>query len=167
LAAGGRVLTIVDALTVDGELIVRSLFKEYADSLGIDLCFQDFQEELATLPGSYAPPDGRLLLAFHNDQPAGCVALRPLEPGICEMKRLYVRPAFRSLGVGKLLAEQVISEARTVGYRRMRLDSLPSMTAALGLYRRLGFREMPPYRANPIEGAVFLELELIESTNDA
>ncbi len=160
-------LTIVDALTVDGELIVRSLFKEYADSLGIDLCFQDFQEELATLPGSYAPPDGRLLLAFHNDQPAGCVALRPLEPGICEMKRLYVRPAFRSLGVGKLLAEQVISEARTVGYRRMRLDSLPSMTAALGLYRRLGFREMPPYRANPIEGAVFLELELIESTNDA
>jgi putative acetyltransferase len=167
LAAGGRVLTIVDALTVDGELIVRSLFKEYADSLGIDLCFQDFQEELATLPGSYAPPDGRLLLAFHNDQPAGCVALRPLEPGICEMKRLYVRPTFRSLGVGKLLAEQVISEARTVGYRRMRLDSLPSMTAALGLYRRLGFREIPPYRADPIEGAVFLELELIESTNDA
>jgi ribosomal protein S18 acetylase RimI-like enzyme len=161
------VLRIVDALAVDGVLKVRLLFEEYAESLGIDLCFQDFQEELATLPGSYAPPDGRLLLAFHNDELAGCVALRPLEPGICEMKRLYVRPPFRSLGLGRMLAEQIVSEARIAGYRYMRLDSLPSMAAAITLYRRLGFREIAPYCVNPIEGALFLELQLSEPTDDA
>jgi putative acetyltransferase len=161
------VLRIVDALAVDGVLKVRSLFEEYAETLGIDLCFQDFQDELATLPGSYAPPDGRLLLALHNDELAGCVALRPLEPGICEMKRLYVRPPFRSLGVGKMLAEQIVSEARMAGYRYMRLDTLPSMAAAITLYRRLGFREIAPYRVNPIEGALFLELRLSEPTDDA
>ena len=160
-------LRIVDALAVDGVLKVRSLFEEYAETLGIDLCFQDLQEELATLPGSYAPPDGRLLLAFHNDELAGCVALRPLEPGICEMKRLYVRPPFRSLGLGKMLAEQIVSEARMAGYRYMRLDTLPSMAAAITLYRRLGFREIAPYCVNPIEGALFLELQLSEPTNDA
>jgi ribosomal protein S18 acetylase RimI-like enzyme len=161
------VLRIVDALAVDGVLKVRLLFEEYAESLGIDLCFQDFQEELATLLGSYAPPDGRLLLAFHNDELAGCVALRPLEPGICEMKRLYVRPPFRSLGLGRMLAEQIVSEARIAGYRYMRLDSLPSMAAAITLYRRLGFREIAPYCVNPIEGALFLELQLSEPTDDA
>jgi putative acetyltransferase len=161
------VLSIVDALAVDGLLKARSLFEEYADSLGIDLCFQDFQEELATLPGSYAPPDGRLLLALHDGEPVGCVALRRLEPGICEMKRLYVRPAFRAFGLGRMLAQRIVNEARDAGYQRMRLDSLPSMTAALALYRRLGFREIAPYRRNPIEGSVFLELQLSGSTNDS
>jgi putative acetyltransferase len=160
------VLNIVDALAVDGLLKVRCLFEEYAASLGIDLCFQGFAEELANLPGHYAPPEGRLLLAFQNDDLAGCVALRPLEPGICEMKRLYVRPALRSLGLGRMLAQRILKEAQEAGYQRMRLDSLPSMVAALSLYRRLGFRETAPYCRNPIEGAVFLELDLSESTND-
>lgn len=159
-------LSIVDALAVDGLLNVRCLFEEYAASLGIDLCFQGFEEELATLPGGYAPPAGRLLLAFEDTEVAGCVALRQLEPGICEMKRLYVRPAFRSLGVGRMLAQRVIQEGREAGYRCMRLDSLPSMAAALALYRDLGFREIEPYRDNPVNGAVFLELHLNRPSRD-
>lgn len=135
-----------------------------AASLGIDLCFQGFDEELATLPGSYAPPRGRLLLASWNRAAAGCVALRPLEGGACEMKRLYVRPGYRSLGVGRALAEQVIGEARHAGYTCMRLDSLPGMARAINLYRQLGFRDVPPYRENPVPRAVFLELELKGAT---
>lgn len=160
MAAGWSMVRIVDALAVNGLPHARRLFEEYAASLDIDLCFQGFAEELATLPGSYAPPAGRLLLAVQDDEIAGCVALRPLEPGACEMKRLYVRPAYRSLGVGRMLSERVVQEARNAGYRCMRLDSLPSMVAALDLYRRLGFREIPPYCDNPIQGAVFLELQL-------
>jgi ribosomal protein S18 acetylase RimI-like enzyme len=145
----------------------RRLFEEYAGSLGVDLCFQGFEEELATLPGNYAPPSGRLLLAIHGDNLAGCVALRCLEPGVCEMKRLYVRPAFRSLGVGRMLADRIIEEARDAGYRRMRLDTLPTMARARALYRQIGFREIASYRDNPIEGAAFLELDLNRSLDDA
>jgi GNAT superfamily N-acetyltransferase len=157
-------LSIVDASSGDALLQVRSLLEEYAGSVGIDLCFPGFAGELATLPGHYEPPRGRLLLAHWNGDPAACVALRPLENGICEMKRLYVRPAHRGLGLGRILVERIISEAGQAGYSSMRLDSLPSMKAALQLYRRLGFRDIPRYGENPVPGARFLELPLVRQT---
>jgi putative acetyltransferase len=135
---------------------VRALFGEYADSLPFSLEFQDFDRELALLPGPYAPPRGALLLI----RGAGCVGLRPLDGTTCEMKRLYVRPAARGRGVGRLLAGAVIAEARRLGYARMRLDSTPGMESAQALYERLGFREIPPYRVNPVAGTRFFELEL-------
>jgi ribosomal protein S18 acetylase RimI-like enzyme len=139
----------------------RELFLEYAESLGFSLCFQSFDEELKNLPGAYAAPSGRLLLAQYDQQPAGCVALRKLEANICEMKRLYVRPAYRGKGLGRILVERVIAEARAIGYERMRLDTIASsMKDAVELYRRMGFKEIAPYRANPIEGALYLELLL-------
>jgi putative acetyltransferase len=134
----------------------RALFREYADSLPFSLEFQDFERELAQLPGPYAPPRGALLLV----RGAGCVGLRPLDGSTCEMKRLYVRPSARGRGIGRLLAEAVIAEGRRLGYARMRLDSTPGMESAQALYARLGFREIPAYRANPIPGTRFLELEL-------
>ena len=137
-----------------------SLIREYASSLGFDLGFQDFEEELAALPGDYGLPEGCLLVAFHGRQPAGCVALRKLREGICEMKRLYVKPHFRGAGIGRGLAEQVIEDARRRGYTTMRLDTIQAMTAGNGLYHSLGFREIAPYYDNPIEGAVFMELDL-------
>ena len=140
---------------------IRELFLEYAQSLGFSLCFQSFDKELGGLPGDYAPPDGRLLLAACEDVVAGCVALRKLDQEICEMKRLYLRPQFRGKGLGLILAERVIAEARQVGYKQLRLDTVePVMKTAVAMYRKLGFREIAPYRSNPIEGAIYMELQL-------
>jgi ribosomal protein S18 acetylase RimI-like enzyme len=139
----------------------RTLFLEYGRSLGFSLCFQSFDEELKNLPGSYGPPGGRLLLAQYAGHAAGCVALRKLEAGICEMKRLYVRPADRGRRLGRMLVECVIAEARTIGYKRMRLDTIESaMKDAIALYRRMGFEEIAPYSAIPIEHALWMELRL-------
>lgn len=140
--------------------LVRGLFEEYAGTLDVDLCFQGFEEELETLPGAYSRPAGRLLLALDGPAPAGCVALRPLEQDVCEMKRLFVRPAYRGTGLGRVLAERIVAEAREAGYGCMRLDTLPSMRRAKTLYTELGFVSIPPYRPNPVEGAEFLELDL-------
>jgi putative acetyltransferase len=139
---------------------IRRLFEEYAAELGYDLCFQGFANELETLPGSYARPEGRLLLASVKDEAAGCVGLRRLDPEVCEMKRLYVRPAYRGVGAGRMLAQAIVAEGRAAGYRRMRLDTLSTMVGALAVYRKLGFRDIAPYRDNPIPGAVYLELDL-------
>src|ERR1700730_12749504 len=139
----------------------RELFLEYAQSLGFSLCFQSFDKELAGLPGDYAPPEGRLLLEECGDHLAGCVALHKLESEICEMKRLYLRAQFRGKGMGRALAEAVIAEARGIGYRKIRLDTIePVMKDAVALYRRLGFREIEPYRPTPVEGAMYMQLEL-------
>jgi ribosomal protein S18 acetylase RimI-like enzyme len=139
----------------------RELFVEYAQALGFSLCFQNFDKELAELPGKYAPPAGRLLLAEYEGQLVGCVALRELQPGICEMKRLYLRPQFRGKGFGRALAERIITEARQIGYRHMRLDTVePLMKDAIEIYRKLGFREVAPYCQNPIAGATYMELNL-------
>ena len=127
----------------------------------MNLCFQNFEQELATLPGDYTPPHGRLLLAEYETKLAGCVALHKWEAGICEMKRLYLRPAFRGKGLGRVLAEAIITEARNIGYQRMRLDTIePIMKDAVEMYRKLGFREIAPYRPNPIAGAMYMELQL-------
>ena len=152
------------------------LFREYAASLGVDLSFQNFEQELASLPSDYAPPDGRLFLAVLDEASAtpqgrhssassasslaGCIALRKIDAETCEMKRLYVRPQFRGHGAGRALAHAVINAAREIGYRRMRLDTLPQMTEAQALYRGLGFREIAPYRHNPIVGSRYFEIEL-------
>jgi len=151
---------IVRATSAAQIATARMLFKEYEASLGIELTFQGFAQEVLALPGAYAPPAGRLLLATGGAGPAGCVALRPLEGGLCEMKRLYVRPTARGTRLGRRLAETVIGEARAIGYMRMRLDTLPSMKEAFALYQTLGFREIAPYYKTPVVGTRFMELDL-------
>ncbi len=139
----------------------RALFREYETWIETDLCFQNFEKELAELPGRYAPEDGRLLLAFFKDELAGCVALRRLDEDTCEMKRLFLRPAFQGKGLGRQLAEKIIDEAREMGYSKMRLDTIPGkMDNAIELYRSFGFREIAAYTNNPVPGAIFMELEL-------
>jgi len=151
---------LINAQLSDDVETVRKLFLEYAASLGFDLSFQNFDDEVKTLPGVYAPPDGCLLLVRVGTVGAGCVALRKLEDGICEMKRLYVHPDFRRLHLGRLLAEAVIDRARSAGYAAMRLDTIASMETARALYRSLGFKNIPPYRFNPVAGAIYMELDL-------
>ena len=141
--------------------LAQELFLEYAQSLGFSLCFQGFDKELAGLPGDYAPPEGRLLLAEYEGELSGCIALHKLTPEICEMKRLYLRPKLRGKGLGRALVEMLIAEARKTGYRQMRLDTVePRMRDAVALYRKFGFKEIAPYRPNPIEGAMYMELQL-------
>ena len=156
-----KALTLAQAESPSQIVQARELFLEYAQSLGFSLCFQGFDKELADLPGDYSPPEGRLLLAEFAGQLAGCVALHKLAPGICEMKRLYLRPHFRGKGLGCIMAERIIAEARQIGYQRMRLDTVePIMKDAVAMYRKLAFKEIAPYRPNPIAGAMYMELEL-------
>jgi putative acetyltransferase len=154
-------LDIIQATSPEHVEQARTLFVEYGNSLGFSLCFQSFDDELKSLPGAYAPPNGRLLLARYATRAAGCIALRPREPGICEMKRLYVRPEDRGRGLGILLVDRLITEARAIGYERMRLDTVESaMKDAVTLYRRVGFREIAPYSNIPVETALWMELVL-------
>src|SRR5215208_5072115 len=154
-------MRIFQANTQEDVADARSLFEQYAAGLGISLCFQNFDRELANLPGDYAPPDGRLLLAAEDEQLAGCIALRKLGGSVCEMKRLFLRPAYRGKGLGRVLVESIIDEARKLGYTHMRLDTLPGrMDQAIALYQSIGFVEIAPYRPNPVEGAKFMELKL-------
>jgi ribosomal protein S18 acetylase RimI-like enzyme len=150
-------LTILQAETGKNLELARNIFKEYAASLDFDLDFQDFEEELSDLPGQYASPEGCLLVAMYGDRPSGCI----ISHGICEMKRLYVKPQFRGLGIGRALAEAIIEEAREIKYARMRLDTVPSMEKARALYVSLGFKKIRPYRYNPIPGSEFMELSLL------
>lgn len=142
----------------------RQIFREYAQGLGVDLCFQDFESELETLPGDYGPPRGSLLLALVDGAIAGCCALRPLDSvdiaNAAEMKRLYVRPAYRGLGLGRLLAQAILDAARQLGYDSVLLDTLDDMEAARALYEDLGFEEIPPYYHNPLPGAHYLKVDL-------
>jgi putative acetyltransferase len=162
---------IEQTLTNEQIALARELFREYAKALSVDLCFQDFERELRELPGKYAPPAGRLLLAYYNDEGAservaGCGALRPLSAEICEMKRLYVRPEFRGKGIGRALALALITAARGIGYRALPLDTLPRMGEAHKLYEQLGFREISAYCPNPVEGVRYLELDLSETLSE-
>jgi GNAT superfamily N-acetyltransferase len=145
---------------------IRFLFSEYAESLGIDLSFQDFHHELATLPGKYAPPDGTVILASHRGVPCGCVALRKIDRLTCEMKRLYVRPEKRGLRIGRELVRRILEDALARGYSAMRLDTLRTMESAVSLYRSFGFREIAPYIFNPIPGALYMERSLLLPITD-
>jgi len=154
-------IKIIQAETPEQIDEARKLFREYEKWLAVDLCFQDFENELATLPGKYAKPEGILLLVLVSKEFAGCIALRKLENGICEMKRLFVRQDFRGRNLGKIVVEKLIAEARQTGYEKMRLDTLPGkMPQAVKLYKTFGFCEIPPYYKNPHCETIFLELDL-------
>ncbi len=154
-------MILIQANTAESIAHARQLFREYQSWLQIDLCFQNFEKELAGLPGAYTPPAGRLLLAYEDTQLSGCVALRRLDDAICEMKRLFLREQFRGQGLGRQLIEAIIREAKQVGYQRLRLDTLPpKMDDAIALYRSYGFNEIAPYYDNPVPGAMFMELDL-------
>src|ERR1700730_14436716 len=161
-------MKIVNAQTAQQVHEARLLFQEYGASLPFDRCFQNFEQELADLPGEYGSPSGRLLLAItENGAVAGCVALRQWEPGIGEMKRLFVRPAFRGMGLGRKRALALLKAAMEIEYGKVRLDTTPTMTEAMRLYDSLGFRRVEPYRDNPIQGAVFLEIVLNNPSGDS
>ncbi|WP_296873555.1 GNAT family N-acetyltransferase [Tibeticola sp.] len=157
-------ITLIQATEPAHIEAASALMREYADGLGVDLCFQNFEQELATLPGDYAPPRGSLLLALVDEEPAGCCALRPLDnadyPNAAEMKRLYVRKPFRRFGLGRQLAEAILDAARQAGYHCVLLDTLDDMEAARNLYAELGFEEIPPYYFSPLEGAHYLKVDL-------
>ncbi|HKQ52339.1 MAG TPA: GNAT family N-acetyltransferase [Pyrinomonadaceae bacterium] len=156
-----QLTSFVQAESAAQVALARELFLEYAGWLGFSLCFQNFDRELAELPGAYAPPQGRLILAQRGGETAGCVALRPILDDACEMKRLYVRPAFRGLGLGRELAVRIVEEARALGYARMLLDTVPDkMAGAIKVYRSLGFEERAPYYQTPDQGFLFMELKL-------
>lgn len=155
------VAVIIDEASGPADLdTVRKLFREYESWLGVDLCFQGFEDELASLPGPYAPPEGVILLARTPEGPAGCIALKPLEAGVCEMKRLYVRPDFRGRGIGRALVDCLCERACATGYRQMRLDTLERLTEAIALYRSVGFRSTQAYYNNPLPGVLYWELDL-------
>lgn len=160
---------VVEATTPAQLQAAREIIREYADGLGVDLCFQNFDAELAALPGEYAPPGGALLLAFVDEQLAGCGAMRPLpdadDANACEMKRLYVRRAFRGFGLGRVLAQALLDRATQAGYSTMLLDTLDDMQTARGLYESLGFEEIPPYYYNPIPGAHYLRADVRASAS--
>ena len=154
-------IRLIDAHDTAFVPAIGMLFTEYGQSLGFSLCFQNFDQELATLPGRYAPPDGCLLMCVVDNTPAGCVAYRSLGADICEMKRLFVRPEYRGFKIGRLLTEELIHRARAKGYTAMRLDTIsPQMDTAINLYRSLGFTDIPPYNAHPIAGSVWMEKKL-------
>lgn len=140
--------------------LAKALFQDYADSLGVDLSFQNFASELEAFPSGYVPPDGVLVMALRGNNAVGCIGVRRFEAGVCEMKRLYVRAGERGGGLGRRLCEAALDAARELGYARMRLDTLPDMTAARKLYRQLGFQEIAPYYDNPVEGTSYMEREL-------
>lgn len=155
-------MRIQDADAPEFVEIVRTLFREYESTLNVNLCFQGFEKELANLPGEYARPSGRLLLAFEGDEAVGCGAFRRLENSVCEMKRLFVKPAHQGKAIGSALARALIEGAQAAGYARMRLDTMPTMQKAIVLYRSLGFQEIVAYRFNPVPGSLFFELRLSE-----
>ena len=153
-------LQIIEAYDSEHIRAIRTLFRTYESSLNVDLCFQQFDEELAALPGDYAPPDGCLFLAQIGGANAGCVALRKIDDDGCEMKRLYVEPAFRGHGIGIGLIHKIIERGQSLNYQYMRLDTLPSMQKAIALYESLGFKDIGAYRHNPVAGVRYLELDL-------